>query len=299
MEDKNLLGTVIYEHNNPAQQSLVLTDLSTNKTHEYPLKDGDKINVQGKDVSLSKDILSPESAKELAEAKSLQTNTSVMLNSKEIDQALQKGVASEKDYSFRIEGTKDKEQPAQFVLSDNQKEQHHSLGVWQTSEYDSNDIYVCSFNKDSYDNSFIEESSYRDDVQLEDILTTGKYEEFRRQLDEQKEQGIPVNMELSRNDFQIDPDQLLEDEQYGFEVEKHDSLLDLKSQYSNLQQLVKAENTGELTEDKLVNRLTAENQYRQSKNDIMKNYNVPQQTISKMESNVRQSNIQKQDNLSM
>ena len=62
--------------------------------------------------------------------------------------------------------------------------------------------------------------------------------------------------------------------------------INLKGQYEKYQKLLKAENTGGLTEEKLVNRMTAENTYSDMKIKALESNVLTEDIVSKMEKNI-------------
>ncbi|MYL39804.1 hypothetical protein [Halobacillus litoralis] len=129
-----------------------------------------------------------------------------------------------------------------------------------------------------------------------DILS----KENANEIEEAKQKGYNTSLMLSPAELTKTQDLNLNKTNNIESIkEKQDSLQDLKSQYQTLQQLVKTENTGKLTEEKLVDCLTAENNYRDTKNDMIRNQEVPSQAIAKMESHVRQSMHSRNHDLSM
>ncbi|WP_080871772.1 hypothetical protein [Oceanobacillus timonensis] len=79
-----------------------------------------------------------------------------------------------------------------------------------------------------------------------------------------------------------------------------DTLLDLKGQYTSYQHALKEENKGELSEEKVVNRMKLENDYNSSKENTIKVYPESKETIQMMEKNVRTQQVKSnQNNLSM
>lgn len=118
-------------------------------------------------------------------------------------------------------------------------------------------------------------------VHLSDLLTKENAAELR----EAQMQGRQTSFMLSAKELEHAKGLDLVNPEASAKAE---SMKDLKAQYQNLWDMVKKENSGELTEENLVNRLSAEQTYRTSKQEVMETFNVPQQTITKMESSVRQ-----------
>ncbi|MYL22026.1 ImmA/IrrE family metallo-endopeptidase [Halobacillus litoralis] len=63
-------------------------------------------------------------------------------------------------------------------------------------------------------------------------------------------------------------------------------MLNLKGQYERFQSLVQKENTGELTEEKIVGRMAAENQYAESKKQAIQEGYVSEESVLKMEKDI-------------
>lgn len=92
----NLLGSVIYEPNNPKQQALLVQDLSTSVQKEYPMDQYANINIDGKRHSLS-NILTGNRGNELRSGIKDNENISFILSKSEL------GNFQKLDKSFRIE----------------------------------------------------------------------------------------------------------------------------------------------------------------------------------------------------
>ena len=84
----NLLGTVIFEHNNPKEQSLIIKDLESDVVKEYPLEHGFVILHDGKRIPASA-LLSTSNAQELNDARMNKQYTSFMLSRSELEKAQQ------------------------------------------------------------------------------------------------------------------------------------------------------------------------------------------------------------------
>ena len=85
-ETNNLLGSVIYEPDNPNEQTLILTNLASSQTNEYSLEDGKNILHDGRRIPAD-NLLSETSAKELAGARLNGRITSFMLSPSELENA--------------------------------------------------------------------------------------------------------------------------------------------------------------------------------------------------------------------
>src|SRR5699024_1118185 len=70
-------------------------------------------------------------------------------------------------------------------------------------------------------------------------------------------------------------------------------MVNLQGYYKKYSDLLKKEKEGELTEEKVVNRLNAENTYEKSKKDLLENSNITKEDIKKMERKVDQKETQK------
>lgn len=79
----HLLGTVIYDHDNVNDQTLIITDRATNQTKEYKLEDGRNILHQGRRIPVSR-LLSETNAKNLAQTRKEQSLISFILSQKEL-----------------------------------------------------------------------------------------------------------------------------------------------------------------------------------------------------------------------
>lgn len=104
---------------------------------------------------------------------------------------------------------------------------------------------------------------------------------------------------LSKNEMAKVNNTLLTNKRFNENVEEKESMMQLKNQYKTYQELLRTESKGELTEDKVINRMNAENQYRNMKQDaIDKNPDVSK-SIEKMERNVKAQQKNKSNDLSM
>src|SRR5699024_698350 len=70
-------------------------------------------------------------------------------------------------------------------------------------------------------------------------------------------------------------------------------MVNLQGYYKKYSDLLKKEKEGELTEEKVVNRLNAENTYEKSKKDLLENSNITKEDIKKMERKVDQKETQR------
>ncbi|MYL43984.1 hypothetical protein [Virgibacillus salexigens] len=165
--DSNLLGSVIYEHDNPKQQALLVKDLRSDFQSEFNINSKMEFSHDGRNHSL-KDLLSEKSLNNLSAAINNKSNTSFTLTNKEMENLQKKNI---------------------------------------------------------------------------------------------------VNVNQSTN---VDA-------------------VSLKNQYKEYLTSLKAESKGELTEEKIVNRMNAENTYNSMKNQALKSNVVTKETLSKMENNVKQS----------
>ena len=84
----NLLGTVIFEPNNPNGQSLIIKDLASDVVKEYPLEYGFMVLHDGKQIPVNA-LLSKSNAQELHEALMKKQYTSFMLSRSELEKAQQ------------------------------------------------------------------------------------------------------------------------------------------------------------------------------------------------------------------
>ena len=84
----HLLGTVIYDHNNVNDQTLIITDRATNQTEEYKLEDGRNILFKGRRIPVSQ-LLSEDNVKNLEQTRKEQSLTSFILSQKELLNAQQ------------------------------------------------------------------------------------------------------------------------------------------------------------------------------------------------------------------
>lgn len=82
----NLLGSVIYEPDNPQEQTLILTNLKLSQTNEYALEDGLNILHDGRRISAAT-LLSESSLKELTDARMNGRIISFMLSPAELENA--------------------------------------------------------------------------------------------------------------------------------------------------------------------------------------------------------------------
>src|SRR5699024_6003425 len=71
-------------------------------------------------------------------------------------------------------------------------------------------------------------------------------------------------------------------------------MVNLQGYYKKYSDLLKKEKEGEITEEKVVNRLNAENTYEKSKKDLLENSNITKEDIKKMERKVDQKETLKQ-----
>jgi hypothetical protein len=84
----NLLGTVIFEHDNPQEQSLIIKDLESCVVKEYPLEHGFVVLHDGKRIPTNA-LLSTSNVQELNEARTNKQCTSFMLSRSELEKAQQ------------------------------------------------------------------------------------------------------------------------------------------------------------------------------------------------------------------
>lgn len=82
----NLLGSVIYEPDNPKEQTLILTNLELSQTNEYALEDGLSILHDGRRIPAAT-FLSESSVKELTDARLNGRILSFMLSPAELEKA--------------------------------------------------------------------------------------------------------------------------------------------------------------------------------------------------------------------
>lgn len=95
--NKNLLGTVIYEPDNPKQQVLLVQDMNTSVQKEYSIDKYANINIDGKRHSLSQDILTGNRGTDLRNGIKENQTISFILNKNEL------GNFEKLDKSFSIE----------------------------------------------------------------------------------------------------------------------------------------------------------------------------------------------------
>lgn len=176
-----MLGSVIYEHKNPDQQSLLVQDLKNNDRKEYPIDNNMNIRSDSHKQSLD-NILSDD-------------------NRKELDTAIRK----QKDTSF--------------TLSD------------------------------------------------KELANVDKH--------------------------------LLSDQRYNDDQKEGDSLKQLKHLYQSYQSSLKQEATGELTQEKVADRMKAENSYKTLKENTIKENPDMTKSIGNMEYNVKQKNKQNSNEQTM
>ncbi|MGX1266625.1 hypothetical protein RKD55_004569 [Rossellomorea marisflavi] len=84
----NLLGTVIFDHDNPKEQSLIIKNLVSDIEKEYPLEHGLVISHDGKRIP-ARSFLSTENAQELQDARMNKQYISFMLSRTELEKAQQ------------------------------------------------------------------------------------------------------------------------------------------------------------------------------------------------------------------
>ncbi|WP_080871771.1 hypothetical protein [Oceanobacillus timonensis] len=181
-ENTDTLGTIMYEPNNKAQQSLLVENLKTGKNHEYAINN---MNIQ---------------------SKGRQIPLSQMLDSKNL---------TEMNHSIK------NNEPTSFMLNKNEMQKVEQQGL---------------------------------------------------------KKGLETNI----------PDN------------KQEALLELKEQYTSFQHALKEESKGELTEEKVINRMEIENKYNSSKTEVTETYPESKETIQMMEKNVRSQQVKSnQNNLSM
>lgn len=84
----NLLGTVIFEQDNPKGQLLIIKDLESEIEKEYPLEHGFVILHDGNRIPANA-LLSESNAQELHEARMKKQYTSFMLSRSELEKAQQ------------------------------------------------------------------------------------------------------------------------------------------------------------------------------------------------------------------
>lgn len=84
----NLLGTVIFDHDNPKEQSLIIKDLASDVIKEYPLEHGFVVLHDGKRIPANS-LLSTSNAQELHDARMNKQYTSFMLSRSELEKAQQ------------------------------------------------------------------------------------------------------------------------------------------------------------------------------------------------------------------
>lgn len=82
--ERNLLGTVIYEPNNTEQQKIVVKDLQSNKEQEFSIKHGKEIEHDNRRHDL-KGVLTVENYVQLYDAVRKNEPTSFMLSKKELN----------------------------------------------------------------------------------------------------------------------------------------------------------------------------------------------------------------------
>ncbi|MCZ2260760.1 ImmA/IrrE family metallo-endopeptidase [Sporosarcina sp. G11-34] len=82
--NENTLGTVIYEHNNPEQQVLLLQDLNTNVQQEFQIDKSLNVMNDGKTYSLPNELLTRGNAENLNEAVRNSESTSFILSKEEL-----------------------------------------------------------------------------------------------------------------------------------------------------------------------------------------------------------------------
>jgi hypothetical protein len=84
----NLLGTVIFEPNNPKGQLLIIKDLESDIEKEYPLEHGFVVLHDGKRIPVNT-LLSESNAQEIHGARIKKQYTSFMLSRSELEKAQQ------------------------------------------------------------------------------------------------------------------------------------------------------------------------------------------------------------------
>lgn len=84
----NLLGTVIFDHDYPKEQSLIIKDLASDIEKEYPLEHGFVILHDGKRIP-TRSFLSTENVQELQDARMNKQYISFMLSPPELEKVQQ------------------------------------------------------------------------------------------------------------------------------------------------------------------------------------------------------------------
>ena len=111
----------------------------------------------------------------------------------------------------------------------------------------------------------------------------------------------PTSFMLNKNEMQkVDQQGLTKGLETNIPDNKQEALLELKEQYTSFQHALKEESKGELTEEKVINRMEIENKYNSSKTEVTETYPESRETIQMMEKNVRsQQTKSNQNNLNM
>lgn len=129
---------------------------------------------------------------------------------------------------------------------------------------------------------------YREDLHLNQLHNPDEHRLSVSHLNVKNAEDFAVNHDIFSGS-ELEDIQNKASEQFAEEnehINTKNQMVNLKGQYTKYQQLIKAENTGDLTEEKIINRMAAENQYTESKNKALQEGYVTNDTILKMEENV-------------